>query len=167
VRGTWNPSPAWSAEVSYGELHSPEALHPQEDEHRLIASVSYSARGLDMTVGYSRKSIVPGRVLPAWLAEATWALTPRHALFGRFENVRNDELFERDEQLGLDPPMAGEPFRISKFTLGYAYTLPLGRSFAVALGAAGSAYAKSDRLDAAYGRAPRSLTLFAKLMLGR
>jgi hypothetical protein len=167
VRGTWNPSPVWSAEVSYGELHSPEALHPEQDEHRLIGSVSYSAHGLDITAAYSRKAIRPGRVLPAWLLEGTYAITKRHAVFGRFENVRNDELFERDEQLGLDPPLTGQPFRVSKFTAGYAYTLPLGKSFAVALGAAASAYAKSAELDAAYGRNPHSLTVFAKLMLGR
>ncbi len=167
IRATWNPTPAWSAEVSYGVLHSPEALHPEEDERRLIASVSYSAHGLDVTAGYARKAIRPGRVLPAWMLEGTYAITRRHALFGRFENVLNTELFEREEQLGLDPPLAGEPFRVSKFTAGYAYTLPLGKSFAVALGGAASAYAKSDRLDAAYGRHPHSLTLFAKLMLGR
>jgi hypothetical protein len=167
VRATWNPAPAWSAEVSYGELHSPEALHPEQDEHRLIASASYSAHGVDATFGYSRKDARPGRVLPAWLAEATWAITSRHAIFGRFENVANDELFEREEQLGLAPPLAGETFRVSKFTAGYAYTLPLGKSFAVALGAAVSAYAKSAQLYAAYGRNPHSLTVFAKLMLGR
>lgn len=167
VRATWNPAAAWSAEISYGALHSPEALHPQENERRLIASISYSAHGLDLTAGYARKSIRPGRVLPAWMLEGTYAITLRHALFGRFENVLNTELFERDEQLGLDPPLAGEPFRVSKFTVGYAYTLPLGKNFAVALGAAASAYAKSERLDTAYGRHPHSLTLFAKLMLGR
>jgi len=167
VRATWNPAPAWSAEVSYGELHSPEALHPDQNEHRLIATVSYAKDGLAVTAGYSRKAIRPGPVLPAWFAEATWAITPRHALFGRFENVRNDELFEREEQLGLDPPLAGEAFRVSKFTAGYAYTLPLDKSFALALGAAASAYAKPAALDEAYGRHPHSLTLFAKLMLGR
>ena len=167
VRATWNPTPSWSAQVSYGTLHSPEALHPQEDERRLIASVSYSAHGLDVTAGYARKAINPGRVLPAWMLECTYAITRRHAMFGRFENVLNAELFERDEQLGLNPPLAGEPFRVSKFTAGYAYTLPLGKSFAVALGGAASAYAKSERLDAIYGRHPHSLTLFAKLMLGR
>jgi len=167
VRATWNPTRAWSAEISYGALHSPEALHPEEDERRLIASVSYSAHGLDVTAGYARKAIRPGRVLPAWMLEGTYAITRRHAVFGRFENVLNTELFERDEQLGLDPPLAGEPFRVSKFTAGYAYTLPLGKSFAVALGGAASAYAKSERLDSAYGRHPHSLTLFAKLMLGR
>jgi len=167
VRATWNPTPAWSAEVSYGELHSPEALHPEQNEHRLIATVSYAKDGLAATAGYSRKAIRPGPVLPAWFAEATWAITPRHALFGRFENVRNDELFEREEQLGLDPPLAGEAFRVSKFTAGYAYTLPLGRNFALALGAAASAYAKPRALDEAYGKHPHSLTLFAKLMLGR
>ncbi len=167
VRATWNPSHAWSSEISYGHLHSPEALNPEQNENRLIASTSYSAHGLDVTAAYSRKYILPGRTLPAWLAEATYAVTARHAVFGRFENVRNDELFERDEQLGRDPPLLGEPFRVSKFTAGYAYTLPLPHSLAVAFGAAASAYAKSDRLDAAYGRHPHSLTLFAKFMLGR
>ncbi len=167
VRATWNPTPAWSAELSYGQLHSPEVLHPDQNEHRLIATVSYSAHGLDLTAAYARKDIRPGRTLPAWLLEGTYAITKRHAVFGRFENVRNEELFERDEQLGLNPPLAGEPFRVSKFTMGYAYTLPLGKSFAAALGGAASAYAKSERLDQAYGRHPHSLTLFAKLMLGR
>lgn len=167
VRGTWNPLPAWSAQLSYGHLHSPEALHPDQDETRLIASASYSAHGVDVTAAYSRKAITPGRVLPAWLVEATWAVTPRHAVFGRFENVRNDELFEREEQLGIAEPLAGRPFRVSKLTAGYAYTLPLGRNFAVALGAAASAYAKSPALDDAYGRDPHSVTVFAKLMLGR
>jgi hypothetical protein len=167
VRGTWNPSRAWNAEVSYGELHSPEALHPEQAERRLIGSISYSAHGLDVTAAYSRKAIRLGRVLPAWLAEATYAITEHHAVFGRFENVRNDELFEREEQLGIAEPLAGQPVRVSKFTTGYAYTLPLGKIFAVALGAAASAYAKSSELEAAYGRNPHSLTLFAKLMLGR
>lgn len=167
VRATWTPSRAWSSEISYGDLHSPEALAPQQNEHRLIASTSYSAHGLDVTAAYSRKSIEPGRVLPAWLAEATYAITTRHAVFGRFENVRNDELFDRDEQLGRDPPLLGEPFRISKVTAGYAFTMPLPHSLAVALGTAVSAYGKSARLDEAYGRHPHSLTLFAKLMLGR
>ena len=167
VRATWTPSRAWSSEISYGQLHSPEALNPQQNEQRLIASTSYSAHGLDVTAAYSRKRIVPGRILPAWLAEATYAITPHHAVFGRFENVRNDELFERDEQLGRNPPLLGVPFRVSKFTAGYAYTLPLPHDLAVAFGLAASAYAKSARLDAAYGRDPHSLTLFAKLMLGQ
>ncbi|PXA85614.1 hypothetical protein DMC47_37030 [Nostoc sp. 3335mG] len=167
VRATWNPSPEWSAEVSYGQLHSPEVLHPEQNERRLIASASYSAHGLDVTAAYSRKAATGDRVLPAWLLEGTWAITRRHAVFGRFENVLNDELFEREEQLGISEPLIGEPFRVSKFTAGYAYTLPLGKSLAVALGAAASAYAKSDRLDEAYGRNPHSLTIFAKLMLGR
>ena len=167
VRTTWNPTPAWSAELSYGQLRSPEVLHPDQNEHRLIASMSYSAHGLDLTAAYARKDIRRGRTLPAWLLEGTYAITKRHAVFGRFENVLNEELFERDEELGLNPPLAGEPFRVSKFTAGYAYTLPLGKSFAVALGGAASTYAKSDRLDATYGRHPHSLTLFAKLMLGQ
>jgi hypothetical protein len=167
VRGSWMPSAAFSAELSYGRLHSPEALHPEEDERRLIASASYSASGLDATIAYSRKQRVGDRVLPAWLAEATYAVTARHAVFGRYERVRNDELFEREEQLGLPAPLAGQAFDVNKFTLGYAYSLPIAPTLAVALGAAASAYAKPAALDAAYGRHPHSLSIFAKLMFGR
>jgi hypothetical protein len=167
VRATWMPSAAFSAEVSYGQLRSPEVLHPEEDERRLIASASYSAHGLDATVAFSRKQVVGDRVLPAWLAEATYAVTRRHAVFGRYERVRNDELFERDEQLGLPAPLAGQPFDVNKFTAGYAYSLPVAPTLAVALGFAASAYAKPAALDAAYGRHPHSLSIFAKLLFGR
>ena len=43
----------------------------------------------------------------------------------------------------------------------------LGGLFNLALGGSGSAYAKADALDAAYGKRPLSYTLFAKLSLGR
>jgi hypothetical protein len=59
----------------------------------------------------------------------------------------------------------GIPFRVTKFTLGYAYKVPLG-PLSMALGGSGSVYARPAALDAAYGRAPLSFTLFAKVALG-
>jgi hypothetical protein len=59
-----------------------------------------------------------------------------------------------------------QTFRVTKLTGGYAYTIALGL-FSLALGASGSVYAKPAALDAAYGKAPKSVTLFAKLALGR
>ncbi len=161
VRGSWNPAPAWSAQLSYGRLHGPERLHPDEDEARLTASVGYTGATLAATAGWSRKDRKPGGALDAWFAEASWDVTDRHAVFGRGELVENDELFEEAS------PLHGRRFRVAKFTLGYAYSLPIGKNLSLALGAAASAYAKPGALDGAYGEAPKSVSLFAKLALGR
>ncbi|MDB5714690.1 MAG: hypothetical protein JWO15_2087 [Sphingomonadales bacterium] len=159
IRGTWTPTRNWAASLSYGRLKSTEALHPDEDESRLIAVVAYADKRLAVTAAYGRKDRLPGRVVDAFLAEANWKFVPRHAVFGRVENVENDELF------GEDSPLHDRPFRVTKATLGYAYTLPVG-PFGLSLGGSASVYAKSAALDAAYGRAPKSFTLFAKLALG-
>jgi hypothetical protein len=160
ARATWSPSLYWSASVSFGRLKSPEALHPDEDETRAIATLGYARDGVSVTAAYGRKKRLPGPVLDALLIEGNWAVTPRHTLFGRFETVQNDELFAEGT------PLHGIAFRVSKATIGYAYRIPLPGPFALDLGASGSIYAKPAALDAAYGRAPKSFTLFAKLSLG-
>ncbi|MBU3077094.1 hypothetical protein KOF26_04375 [Sphingomonas sp. XMGL2] len=161
LRATWLPDEHWSASLSYGRIESPEVLHVGEDEGRLVASIAYAAPGFTATAGWSRKQRIPGRALQAGFVEGNWAIRPRHNLFGRVELVDNDELFPEGD------PLHGRPFTVGKATLGYAYELPLGRAAALALGGAGSAYAKPDRLDAAYGRTPLSFSLFAKLTLGQ
>lgn len=160
VRATWTPSPHWALEVSHGRLESPEALHPGEDEARTIASASYAAGGLSATAGFSAKDRLPGRTLTALFAEANWDIGAHHTLFGRVENVANDELFP-------DPadPRHDRPFRVTRAEAGYAYRLPVG-PFGLALGGAVDAYGKPEALDAAYGDAPFGYTLFAKLSLG-
>jgi hypothetical protein len=163
VRATWNPSPNWALQASTGRLKQPEFLiHPDEDEQRSTASVHYAnGSGLSAMLAFSAKDRKPGPTLTAWLAEANWDLDDHHTLFGRAENVRNNELFPDD----LDP-LHEVPFRVSKFQLGYAYRLPLIDSVNLALGGTVSAFAKPDALDAAYGKNPIGATLFARLSLG-
>ncbi|MGN6271001.1 MAG: hypothetical protein ACTHM0_14040 [Sphingomonas sp.] len=160
ARATWTPSLHWALEISHGRLESPEALHPGEDEARTIASASYAASGLSATAGFSAKNRLPGRTLTALFAEANWDIGAHHTLFGRIENVANDELFP-------DPadPRHDRPFRVTRAEAGYAYRLPLG-PFGLALGGAVDAYGKPAALDTAYGDAPFGYTLFAKLSLG-
>ncbi len=158
VRATWTPSPNWALSLSHGFLKEPEAQHPGEDEHRTIAAVSYADRRLAATVAYSAK-VHGGDAHGAFLAEANFDLTPRHAVFGRVETVDNEELFEAPD------PLAGRSFTVTKATLGYGYTIPIG-AFGLTLGGSASLYAKPAALDAAYGRNPKSFTLFAKLALG-
>jgi hypothetical protein len=163
LRATWNPSPNWALQASTGRLKTPEFLiHPDEDEQRTTASVHYAnGHGLSGMLAFSAKDRKPGPTLTAWLAEINWDLDEHHTLFGRAENVRNDELFP-DE---LDP-LHEIPFRVSKFQAGYEYRLPLTDVFNLALGGTVSAFAKPDALNAAYGNKPIGYTLFARLSLG-
>ncbi|WP_328805621.1 hypothetical protein [Sphingomonas albertensis] len=161
VRGTWTPSPFWAVQVSHGRLKEPEAQHPGEDENRSTASVQYARGGLATTFAYSLKDRVPGEKLSAFLAEATYELSPRHAVFGRVENVANDELFPDH-----DDPLHDRKFRVTKAEVGYAYRLPIVGPLGLALGGTIAAYAKPAALDAAYGKTPVSWTLFSKLAVG-
>jgi hypothetical protein len=162
VRATLTPSPNWALQVSHGRLEEPEALHPGQDEARTTASVHYnSGSGFAAMAAFSAKNRVPGDTLTAWLAEANWDVTDRHTLFGRFENVANDELFPDHSH-----PLHDQAFRITKLQAGYAYTLPLG-PFGLSLGGSAAMFVKPDALDAFYGDHPMGYTLFAKLTLGR
>jgi len=160
VRATWTPIPQIAAQLSYGRLESPEALHPVEDEGRLTASVAYADDRLSVTGAFSAKNRLPGETLTAWLVEANYDITPRHGVFGRIENVRNDELFPEGD------PLHGQTFRVGKFTAGYGYTVPLSGPLSLALGGSASFYAKPRALDVTYGDDPFSYTLFAKLSVG-
>ena len=163
MRATLTPSVNWALQVSHGRLNEPEALHPGEDEGRTTASVHYnSGSGLAATAAFSAKNRIPGPTLTAWLAEASWDITDRHTLFGRIENVENDELFPDHAD-----PLHDQAFRVSKIQAGYAYTLPLADVFAVSFGGSVARFFKPDALDAAYGAHPMGYTVFAKLTLGR
>jgi hypothetical protein len=163
LRTTWSPSPQWTLQASTGRLKTPEFLiHPDEDEQRSTASVHFAnGKGLTAMLAFSAKDRRPGPTLTAFLAEANWDITDHHTLFGRVENVKNDELFPDD----LDP-LHETPFRVTKFQAGYAYRLPLAGPVNLALGGTVSAFAKPDALDAAYGKNPIGATVFAKLSLG-
>lgn len=161
VRTTLTPSPRWAMQASYAEIEEPEALHPGEDEKRYTASVHYATgSGLSAMGAFSAKQRSGGGTLTAWLAEANWDIDGRNTIFGRVENVANDELFPDH-----DDPLHDVRFRVTKAQLGYARRIPLG-PVELALGGSLSAYAKPDALDAAYGRNPWGYTLFARFTLG-
>lgn len=161
VRATLTPSPRWAVQASYGQIKQPEATHPGEDEHRFTMSAHYAdGKGLTAMAAFSAKKRVPGATLSAWLGEANWNMDNANTVFGRIENVNNDELFPDHHD-----PLHDAAFRVTKFQLGYARRIPLG-PFQLALGASGNRYAKPAALDAAYGKSPMGYTLFAKLSLG-
>jgi hypothetical protein len=161
VRASFAPARSWLLQASYGEIDEPEEMHLGQDEHRTTASAHYNnGRGLSAMAAYSGKNRQPGDTLDAWLGEVNWDLTDRHTVFGRVENVENDELFPDH-----DDPLHDQAFRVTKFQAGYAYRIPLG-PLGLALGGTVSAFAKPDALDAAYGSSPIGYTLFARFSLG-
>ncbi len=171
LRASFAPSPALLLQASYAQLHSPEELHPDDNENRTTASVHYNnGTGLSAMLAFSNKQHVedhaaPGgghadEALTAWLGEINWDLDDHHTLFGRVENVANGELFPDHAS-----PLHDHVFRVTKFQAGYAYRLPLG-PVNLALGASVSAFAKPSALEPYYGRNPMGYTLFARFSLG-
>ena len=161
VRASLAPLPQWLMQASYGQLKQPEASHPHENERRFTTSAHFNnGRGLSAMAGFSAKTRVPGATRTAWLGEANWDANPHDTLFGRIENVNNDELFP-------DPaaPLHDRPFRLTKFEVGYAYRLRLVGPVQVALGGTGAIFAKPAALSAAYGKNPIGATVFAKFSL--
>lgn len=170
MRASFASSPAWLVQASYARLESPEQLHPDENENRTTASVQYNGgRGLSGLLAFSNKQRVEdhagagghgGGSLTAWLGEINWDIDRHHTLFGRVENVANDELFP-------DPasPLHDQTFRVTKFQGGYAYRIPFG-PVNLALGGNVAAFAKPAALDPFYGSSPMGYTLFARFSLG-
>jgi hypothetical protein len=81
-------------------------------------------------------------------AEHGSASDRHHTLFGRVENVENDELFPDRAH-----PLHDRRFRITKLQAGYAYRLRFG-SVNLALGGTIAGFLKPDALNPFYGDTP-------------
>jgi hypothetical protein len=161
TRLSFNPAPAWSMQVSYGDLKSPEQLEPDVRVRRLTASASYQA---DTSAGPWQTTLAWGQNhrsgpdvserLPGWLLESTLVAHDRHTVFGRFEQVRNDEL------VAAGSPLAGDALRIRKLSVGYIYDFARTGDVRWGVGGlVGRAFAPSA-LEPDYGRRPTSAMVF-------
>lgn len=164
VRAFYNPTANLSLQASTGHLHSPEQLRPDEDEQRTTVSATWNlpfgqGGNWATTLAGSAKHPLPGPTLYGWLGESALRFDARNTVFGRLEHVDEAELFPDDD------PRRGI-FPVTKFSLGYFRTLPLGRHLAFDVGGLGSAYAYSGTLDAAYGKGgAKSFLLFVRIKL--
>ncbi len=161
-RMTWLPDSHWAIEASYGHLNSPEGQSPNDDEARYIGTAIYANGRFNAMGGVAVKQKLAGRTSTALLFEANLDFHKREAVFTRIESVDNDELFNATP---LDPHF-DRPYRVSKFTLGYGYTIGLRGPLTVTVGGVASVYAKPATLDSAYGKFPVSGSFFAKFALG-
>jgi hypothetical protein len=159
-RLSYNPSPNWSTQVSYGYLHSPEALTPGEDVRRTTASASYVLPGKRggwwaLTLGIGNNSIDNINSTAA-LIETELNIAQRNSVFARYEYVN-----KLGEELALTP--ADQGFGIGELTLGYVHDITPNRPFQTGIGAAVTLYTHPSSLTSLYGASPMGFWLFVRI----
>ena len=92
TRVSFNLASNWSTQFSVAQLHSPEALAPQEDLRRMTASVTYNRpvhRGnwASLLLWGRNQSLLDGNVGNGYLLESTVKFLDRNAAWTRLENV--------------------------------------------------------------------------------
>jgi hypothetical protein len=162
-RVTWNATENWSAQVSYGYLHSPEQLTPEVDQNRLTASVSYqrhwNAIDWGTTLAFGEDFNNPGNALYGLLLESTIVFHDQHTIFARAENVQKDELFAPGD------PRNGDIFNVGKISTGYIYDLPRWHHAKVGIGGLVSFFILPESLHSTYDSEPVSFMLFVRAKL--
>jgi hypothetical protein len=164
VRLTYNPTPDWSTQASYGHLNSPEQLEEDVDQNRFTLSVTYNKRfggtnNWQTTAAWGQNDPKPGERTNAFLLESAVNFHHTHTIFGRFENVEKDELFLEGD------PLEGEIFTVNKLSLGYIYDFPETYHLQFGVGAVGSIHFIPGDLEEIYGDTPLSGMIFARVRL--
>lgn len=185
VRLTWNPTPAFSAQVSAGWFNAPEPLHPDIDLRRYTASVAWSGgpawARVHATAAWGRNvrsrdlpncflssgcsgvagsiPYAPSRVQDALLLEATLYSGARHVVFTRAERIEKDGLFP-----GADP-FHPRVFPIVAAELGYLYELPIRGPVGFRAGGAVGVGLVPEFIEPDFGRRPVSYWVLAQARL--
>jgi len=163
-RISFNPTPNWSFQTSYGYLKSPEQLTPEVHERRLTASAIYNLPFGDnnwaTTFAWGRKMDDPGQDLNGFLLESAVNFAEKHTVFARAERTDEDELFEAPS------PLAGRAFTVNEFTLGYIYDIPIVDHLKLGIGGLGTVGVLPSAIRSSYGGgAPLSFMAFMRLKL--
>jgi hypothetical protein len=166
----WTPTSNWSAQVSAGRLHHPEALEPG-DEIRTTASATYNR---PFTRGDWATSAVWGRNhetatqrnINSYLLESVARFREKNYVTGRAELVDRDELFANqpliEQQLAAT---VGTVFRIGAFTTGYTRDFHLVPHLVTGLGGNVSFYRVPEAIQPYYGEHPLGFYLFLRFRL--
>jgi len=168
MRMTVQPGKNWSAQYSYGRLHSPEAVFPNEDQERMAASVMYNqplAKGnWASTLFWGRTSSLPDHsIFNSYLLESTLRFRTQNFAWTRIELVdRSNELLLVGNPLPVgfvEQPIA----RVPAYTFGYDRDMHFLPHLATAIGAQFTAYGVADLFKPVYGSHPIGVILFVRL----
>ena len=161
-RVSWNPSRDWSAQLSHGYLHSPEALHPGEDAWRTTASVIYNRalgerRNLQVSAVWGRNRI-GGQDNDSILLDVHRKRDGGWSPYARYEFIQKnaEELvvpgFEDDRQ-----------FNLNQLTLGVARDLPLRGDYQWGIGAQALFNFVPEALRPVYGDDPMGWVIYVRV----
>jgi hypothetical protein len=165
IRISYSPTPAISAQASYGHLANPQHLDPSVSVDLFTISGTYNHR-IDATANWattvvlSQKSDSAGHQTKSMLAESTWDLPGPHVVFGRIEYVR-----KTGGDLVLPSTYANRAYDLGMLGLGYVYEFgPFGWLIPGVGARATLGTVESDLTDTFYGTAfPVGLMFFAQL----
>jgi hypothetical protein len=164
-----NPTPHWAIMASYGYLKEPEALHPEDNQHRLGASVLHTVRlgsqgeWASALVYGANKHLEPTGVNRPWehsvMAESNLQLDGFNSVFGRLEYVRKS-----GEELVLPGALANQEFDLSTVSLGYIREFAEYRGATFGGGVRGAINLIPASLETTYGsRTPVGLAVFLRI----
>jgi hypothetical protein len=168
TRLTFNPGRNWSMQYSIGDLHSPEALAPEENVRRMTASVMYNLPfhngNWASTVAWGRnQSLNDGNVGNGYLLESTLNFKRRNNLWTRIENAdRTNELLLGEHPF---PPGFEEKYftRVQAYTFGYDRDIGRIPHLSTALGAQVILYGVPQVLRNDYGSHPATVVVFLRI----
>jgi hypothetical protein len=162
-RLSYHPTPAWTLQLSRGNLSNLDQLEAGEDLRRTAVSATYRSQ---FAQGDWRTTLAWGRNVRrttgssvGYLLESTLRLTGGHALFGRLERERSNEAGAPGENL------ARQMYRTNRLTLGYYLDLSGSNTFRYDVGALLTRHFSAPAPGAAYGKDPATAMVFVRLWL--
>lgn len=161
ARLSWNPLDQLSLQASWAHLHSPEQLHPDENETRWSASAIYTrplgeSGQWSTTLAWGRKNISDGTKLDAWVLESAVKPSQLWTLYGRAEHVDEAEL--QTTAVGHTPPQT-----VSKVSLGIVRDFQVADHALIGIGGQYAFNWPSALLSPSYGGDPHGAMVFMRL----
>ncbi len=152
-RASWNPTRDIALQVSHGFVKSPEALRPDENQHRTTASILYNRAlgddaNLASTLIFGQNNTTGEGKTNAFTFE-TALQKQKNTVYLRAEHVQKS-----GEELALNPVDAGNIYGISALSVGYVRDLTHGKGVDVGVGIQGTIADGPSGLNSYYGSGP-------------
>ncbi|CAN5176608.1 hypothetical protein BH10PSE2_BH10PSE2_08170 [soil metagenome] len=164
VRGSWNPTPAWSLQVSYADVAAPEQLNPDAPETKVSVSAIHTRRvGADgwwsTTLAWGRKTVDHEASKDGWLLETALHPDDRWTVFARAERIETDEL------VAILGDGHGPVQTVGKASIGAIRDWRIADHARFGVGALASINAVPDGLASVYGDRPTGTMVFVRLKI--
>ncbi len=169
-RLTYNPTDDLSIQTSYAYVKSPEALEPEENAHKVTASINHNKlfnsntdnyTNLSSTLVYGLNLHIHSNEAPkaenSILLESELQLFKKNFFYTRMEYVQKNA---NELNLNIND---NSSFNISALTFGASRTLVSYKNTLLNLGSQISFYLPDSRLEQFYGKNPLAFQVYLRL----